>query len=274
MNSIGDFHIHSQYCPHGTNDSMESYVKAAIKKNLKYITFTEHAPLPKEFNDPTPERDSAMQLDDVDNYLKEGMLLKEKYKHNITVNIGFEIDYIEGFESELDLFFENYKQYIPHSILSVHMLKAPNGEYVCIDFSAEEFGRIISLFGSVEAVYDQYYRTMKQAILTNFKNVGPNRIGHLTLINKFAKLYPAQEDYKEQITNLLNIIKQQNYVLDANSAGLFKQHCQESYPNQSIMRLANELNIPLIYGSDSHTAKHVGRGLDHFDGVYFSLPTN
>ena len=55
-----DGHIHSPYCPHGSSDSFEQYIKKAIEVGVKVMTFTEHLPLPKNFNDPSPENDSAM----------------------------------------------------------------------------------------------------------------------------------------------------------------------------------------------------------------------
>lgn len=37
-----DGHIHSPYCPHGSKDALEDYVKRAIEIGLDEITFTEH----------------------------------------------------------------------------------------------------------------------------------------------------------------------------------------------------------------------------------------
>jgi histidinol-phosphatase (PHP family) len=66
----GDFHVHTNYCPHGSEDKMELYVQAAIKKGLRFLSFTEHAPLPSGFIDPAPGRDSAMQWENVPAYLQ------------------------------------------------------------------------------------------------------------------------------------------------------------------------------------------------------------
>ena len=55
-----DGHIHTPYCPHGTNDTFHDYVETALGLGFEEITFTEHAPLPKGFNDPTPAKDSGM----------------------------------------------------------------------------------------------------------------------------------------------------------------------------------------------------------------------
>ena len=45
--SLRDGHIHSPFCPHGTDDSLESYVEEALKQGLVEMSFTEHMPLPE-----------------------------------------------------------------------------------------------------------------------------------------------------------------------------------------------------------------------------------
>ncbi|WP_226034831.1 histidinol-phosphatase HisJ [Aquibacillus saliphilus] len=262
MKSIGDFHVHTNFCPHGTTDSMESYVLAAIDKGLEYLTFTEHAPLPKNFIDPTPEKDSAMRWEDIDNYLSEANRLKSLYKNKLIINVGFEVDYIEGFEQDTKELLNQYGDQLDDAILSVHMLKDPNGEYVCIDFSVEEFERIINLFGSVDAVYNCYYRTLEKALSSDLGKYKPIRIGHITLIEKFSKEYKPDAVYENEISAILNIIKDNKFELDANTAGLFKEYCGSSYPSQEIMMLANQLSIPLVFGSDSHASNHIARGFN------------
>lgn len=267
MITLGDFHVHTNFCPHGTNDSMESYVVAAIEKELEYITFTEHAPLPLNFIDPTPNKDSAMHWDDVNRYLLEGQRLKEKYKNRIRINIGFEIDYIEGYELETIDFLDKYGDKIDDSILSVHMLKAPNDEYVCLDFSIEEFSRIIDVFGSIDLVYARYYQTVERALEADLGKYKPSRIGHITLIEKFSKVHQPSNRFETELTDLLKLIHKKKYELDINTAGLYKEYCQSVYPPIDLIEIANNLGVPLVPGSDSHTSDHIARGFEQ-------LPTN
>lgn len=101
MNIIGDYHVHTPFCPHGSNDKWENYIIKAIEAGLKEISFTEHAPLPRTFIDPVPDQDSSMSYSKLDQYFKVGQQLKVAYKNKIKVNIGFEVDYIEGYEKEI-----------------------------------------------------------------------------------------------------------------------------------------------------------------------------
>lgn len=41
---LKDGHIHTPYCPHGTDDSFEEYVQKAIQVGVDEISFTEHFP--------------------------------------------------------------------------------------------------------------------------------------------------------------------------------------------------------------------------------------
>ncbi|GGM37755.1 histidinol-phosphatase [Paraliobacillus quinghaiensis] len=274
MQPTGDFHVHTNFCPHGSLDKMESYVKEAIENNLQYLSFTEHAPLPRNFIDPTPASDSAMKWEDVEDYIKEGNRLKEKYRDQISILIGFEVDFIEGYHQDTEEFLNQYGDQIDDAILSVHMLKAPDNTYVCIDYSTEEFERIISLFGSIEFVYETYYQTVKSAIKHDLGKHKPTRIGHLTLIEKFANLYPTNKTFDSEIDEILKLIKEKGYMLDLNTAGLYKTHCKSIYPNQSVIKKANQLSIPFVTGSDSHEAKTIARGFDQLPtDIMLSVPS-
>ncbi|MGV3489536.1 MAG: histidinol-phosphatase HisJ [Tuberibacillus sp.] len=273
MQSKGDFHVHTPFCPHGTDDTLESYVEAALQKGLSYLSFTEHAPLPDNFIDPVPEQDSAMKMAEVERYFAEVDHLKKKYKGKIKIRHGFEVDYIEGFEQETAALLKHFGRQVEDAILSVHMLKAPNGEYVCLDYSPEEFGRMVELFGSIDEVYKAYYETVIKSIKANLGVFKPKRVGHITLIEKFSKLFIPNSNYDGYIDIILQLIKENNYALDVNTAGLYKEYCGKSYPAADILKKSQRLNIPLIFGSDSHTSEHIGRGLDLFPNeLVFSKP--
>ncbi|WP_058307705.1 histidinol-phosphatase HisJ [Gracilibacillus massiliensis] len=262
MTLKGDYHIHTPFCPHGSNDAVSMYIEQAIKKGLTEITFTEHAPLPKNFTDPTPEQDSAMAWEDLDAYLETIETAKKSYQSKIKINLGFEVDYIEGYEQETTSFLNEYGRVIDDAILSVHMLKSPDDGYVCIDFSSEEFAKIIQQFGSVEAVHYQYYQTLEKAVLSDLGAFKPKRIGHLTLIQKYQKKYAVDQSYQATIDHLLNLIKQEQLELDLNTAGLYKEDCQMLYPPEEIIEQAIAKGIVLKPGSDSHESKTIARGFD------------
>lgn len=249
-----DNHIHTHYCPHGSDYNMENYVKSAISKGLKRMTFTEHAPL--VIKDTTPEKNSAMTVEDIDLYRQEGRMLKERYQEQIEINLGFEVDYIEGMEAETQRLLEKYPDMIPYSILSVHFIKLPENDYFCIDYDKDYFLTKLNEVG-FETIAAIYEKTLHLALSNPYGEYTPKTIGHITLINKFeqAHLLENQIDW----IRLLKKIKQEGYSMDYNFAGLDKPYYKKTYPQAELVKKALEMTIPLSYGSDAHHPDDVGR---------------
>lgn len=256
-----DGHVHSPFCPHGTSDSFEAYIEKAISLGLKGMTFTEHAPLPEGFHDPTPDQDSGMKLEHLEPYIKTLQQLKLKYETKLTIKIGLEVDYIEGYERETEEFLSEWGHVLDDAIISVHFLKFAD-DYFCLDFSPDMFADMVRAAGSLENVYETYYATVKKAILSDLGRYKPKRIGHITLIHKFKQQFVPHRDFSLNIRQLLDLIQQKNYELDYNGAGFSKPLCGEAYPPAWVVNEAVKRGIPLIYGSDAHSVKGLGQGFD------------
>jgi len=254
-----DGHIHTPFCPHGTRDSLDSYVERAIQLGYEEITFTEHAPLPVGFIDPTPKKDSAIKLEMIEEYIEEIEKVKAKYRHQLKINTGLEIDYIEGYEHEIEYFLKQYGSYLNDAILSVHFLKYGD-QYDCLDYSPENFANMIKKYGSLGKVYRVYFQTLLLSIENDLGPYKPQRIGHITLVKKFQKKFPITEDFSKEIFAILFAIKKKGYELDYNGAGYNKPLCGESYPPLWVAEEALKMGIPLIYGSDAHQIKDLKQG--------------
>lgn len=83
----GNFHTHTKRCGHAIGED-EHYVKAAIAAGMSELGFSEHVGYPCV--DKPGER---MLYRDTQDYLASVSALKEKYKDEITVYVGFEIEY-------------------------------------------------------------------------------------------------------------------------------------------------------------------------------------
>ncbi|WP_027409636.1 histidinol-phosphatase HisJ [Anoxybacteroides tepidamans] len=254
-----DGHIHTPFCPHGSRDPLKKYVEQAIELGYKDISFTEHAPLPETFVDPTPAQDSAMTFKQLDPYLSSLNELKKMYKNDITIRIGLEIDFIVGYEEETARFLDEIGPELDDSILSVHFLRF-NDQYFCVDYNTDMFSAIVKAFGSVSHVYEAYYQTLLQSVCADLGPYKPKRIGHLTLIQKFQKQFPCSVPMNEHILRILDQIQIRHYELDYNGAGVQKPLCQEPYPPHWVVHEAMKRNIPLIYGSDAHCANDLHQG--------------
>lgn len=265
---IKDGHIHTPFCPHGTKDTFKEYIEKAIQLGFSEISFTEHAPLPSGFIDTTPDKDSGMKLEELEEYFEQINQLKPIYKDKIRINCGLEIDYIEGFEAQTKDFLNNYGHKLDDAILSVHFLQHED-TYECLDYSPNVFEKMIQQYGSIEHVYENYFRTLLKSIQSDLGPFKPKRIGHITLVRKFQKKFPMPQDYRNEISQILRAIKERSYELDYNGAGISKPLCGETYPPKWVAEEATKLQIPLVYGSDAHQIKELKQGYNAIYSSYF-----
>lgn len=249
-----DGHIHTPYCPHGSTDSFELYIEKAIADGFDEITFTEHAPLPPNFIDPTPDQDSGMDNKYLLQYFQQLQQLKVNYQSKIKINIGLEVDYILGYENETRQFLNDYGHFLDDAILSVHFLKHEE-TYYCIDFSKEVYLDFAEKVGGIQTMYNLYYDAVRNSIDADLGPYKPKRIGHPTLIHKFQLAHNKKIDDQQQIKALLLHMKEQDYELDLNSAGLSKSFCKEPYPPYESIEFARSIQLPVVFGSDAHIAQ-------------------
>jgi len=257
-----DAHIHSPFCPHGTKDTFKMYIEEAIRSEFTDISFTEHAPAPQGFIDPVPNRDSFLDSRLLDSYIFELQQLKKQYASHISIKIGLEVDFIKGFENETIQLLNDIGPALDDSILSVHFLLNEK-KYTCIDYSPETFMEFTQQLGSVENVYSLYYKTVQDSISADLGLYKPKRIGHPTLIHKFQLVHGVLVNDHDMISQTLKLMKERHYELDVNSAGFAKQFCKEPYPPQRYISAAKELGIPLVFGSDAHSAKDLHQYYEH-----------
>lgn len=258
---IRDGHIHTPFCPHGSKDTLKQYVERAIELGLETISFTEHAPLPKGFTDPVPQQDSALPYDQWKEYIHAIKKYQQAYQKDIRILVGFEVDYIEGFEQETTELLNEIGPFLDDSILSVHFLRVQD-KYTCVDYQPESVKTLIEQTGSLEQVIDLYFDTVLRSITADLGPYKPKRIGHMTLIRKFHRLYPnmSVEQVFQRSLDVLDAVKEEQLELDYNGAGTKKPHCQETYPPPSIVKEAKKRGIPLVYGSDAHAVKGLLQG--------------
>jgi histidinol-phosphatase (PHP family) len=258
---IRDGHIHSPYCPHGTDDSFEMYIEKALKEGLEEITFTEHMPFPGYFIENRRFLDEcALSVEAADKYFEAMKDLKPKYKNIIKINTGLEVDFVEGYEEETKKLLDLYGPNLEDSILSVHFIKI-NDKYTAIDWKPG-FEEALEELGSVEAIYDKYYETLLIAIKADLGEFKPRRIGHPNLIRIFNNLYPLEYKNTELLEEIVREIKERDYEVDVNTAGLRKPFCGEIYVSDVFKELVEKYGVKKVYGSDSHTASDVGRDFD------------
>lgn len=252
---IRDGHIHTPFCPHGSKDSFESYIEAAIKLGRREMTFTEHFPLPKGILTKEMTRECALLEEEVPKYMEAVGEMQEKYKDQIKINKGFEVDYIEGYEEVIKESLNKYGVEIEDAILSVHFVKC-KGDYLAVD-GLEDMEELTNRLGSIEAVYDLYFNTILKSIEADLGQYKPKRLGHPSLIRTFNKKYPVEYDDKGLFEKIVSKMLEGGYEVDFNVSGLRKEYCGETYPSGKLLELIQMNHVKYVEGSDSHQVSHL-----------------
>ena len=80
-----DYHLHTKLCKHAQGEVFE-YVEEAIRQGINEIAFTDHAPLPDNFD--IAHRMEKTELDIYANWVYQ---VKDRYPE-ITIRFGIEAD--------------------------------------------------------------------------------------------------------------------------------------------------------------------------------------
>jgi len=227
---IIDLHNHTPLCNHAEGE-IEEYIEAAITCGTKIFGFSDHAPM-----DFDPQY--RMKFEDMQHYEAAVLKAKEKYKDQITILLGYEVDYLEGhmdskvLEADVDYF-----------IGSVHFIEKwgfDNPEFI---------GRYENQ--NIDEIWEKYFLAVEKMAQSKLFDI----VGHLDLIKVF-KFMP-----KRNITELANrallAIKEADMVLEINVAG-YRKPIAEAYPSKELLKEAFKLEIPITFSSDAHKPEQVG----------------
>lgn len=93
MNSKTNFHTHTTRCKHADGADRD-YVLAAIENGFTTLGFSDHGPFP--FGDGYTSR-IRMTMDELDGYLASITALRDAYRDQINIKIGFEYECFPAF---------------------------------------------------------------------------------------------------------------------------------------------------------------------------------
>ena len=227
-----DIHNHTTLCNHATGTT-EEYIKRAIELKIDIFGFSEHAPM-------NFDQHYRLKLEDKEFYENDVLSLKEKYKKNIKILLGYEVDYLKG-DYILD---EVLNSKVDYLIGSVHFINDGWG------FDNPEFiGQYKSK--NIDTIWEDYFEAITDMAKSNKFDI----VGHLDLIKVFKFL--PQKDIKSIANKALKQIKKSNMTIEINSAG-FRKPIGEQYPSKELLELCYELNIPITFSSDAHSVEQVG----------------
>jgi histidinol-phosphatase (PHP family) len=254
MKSFFNLHTHSKFCD-GTGDP-EDFVKTALDKGFHTIGFSSHAPVP--FKNNFAIKDDQKLLE----YCETIRDLQAKYKDQVSIRLGLEIDYIEGITRD----FSDFRQScgLDYTIGSVHLVKNVKDDRLWfIDgpkVESYDEGLATIFGGDIRLAVTTYYNQVNRMILTQ----KPGIIGHLDKIkmHNHNRYFRENEDwYAELVMNLLETIEKSGCVIEVNTRGIYKKRCNDLYPGQWILKEIRERDLPVTLSSDAHRPEEI-------DGYY------
>lgn len=232
-NIKANFHTHLYLCKHATGNT-DDYVSLAVKKGYERIGISDHGYVPSFILEKT-RRMTKEQYKDI--YLKELREAKEKYKGQIEVFFGLEIEYCQ----ELTELYDEYLTELDYLILGQHLFKK-DGKYISVYYKKLSDQDIIDYTDQlVEGL-----KTKKFRILAH-----PEIFAHDNL--EWTSLH--EELSKRIITAAI----ESNTILELNVNGLrTNKYAQIIYPRMEFWKLVSETNALVMVNDDCHSLEHLG----------------
>ena len=229
-----DLHNHTTRCNHAEG-TIDEYIERAIELGIDIYGFSEHAPM--DF-----DTEYRLPLCDMNAYTNDILQAKERYKNDIEILLGYEVDYLPGYMEDKVL-----NAPVDYLIGSVHFIDKwsfDNPEFIGGWKSKD-----------IDEIWKAYFEATEAMARTGKFDI----VGHLDLIKVFK--YMPKEDIRILAKNVLKAIKNANMVLELNTAGLRKP-VGEIYPSRQLLEEAYTLEIPITFSSDAHSIDQVGFAYD------------
>ncbi len=229
-----DLHNHTTRCNHAEG-TVDEYIQKAIALGIDIYGFSEHAPM--DFDE-----GYRLSFEEMTDYENDILTAKEKYKDDIEILLGYEVDWLPGHMDERVL-----GANVDYLIGSVHFIDKwsfDNPEFIG-GWKARD----------IDEIWQAYFEATEAMAKSGYFDI----VGHLDLIKVFK--YLPKQDVRLLAKASLNAIKKNGMVLELNAAGLRKP-VGEIYPSKALLEEAYALDIPVTFGSDAHSPEQVGFGYE------------
>ena len=220
---IANYHTHTFRCNHASGTE-EEYVRNAIDRGIKVLGFSDHTPYVFEGDHYSYFRMRPELLED---YVSSVLALREKYKYEIEIHLGVEIEYYPKYLSETLKMLREYP--IEYLILGQHFVGNEIGEPYC--------GRASDSEELLERYVDQCIEALRTGMFTY--------LAHPDLL-----FFVGDDDvYRRHMQRLCVAAKELDIPLELNLLGLKDGR---NYPNELFWKIAAAEGCKAILGCDAH----------------------
>lgn len=272
-----NYHTHTTFCD--GSSAPEDYIKKAIELNIQHLGFSSHAPVPFK-------NGWSMKYDQMSTYTETLINLKEKYKKNINIYIGLEIDHIPGITNPVS-YFKN-EMHLDFAIGGIHLVKPAHTDRLWFIDGPE-----INYHKGICEIYNYDIRTAVEQYFTQLWELITNHefdiIAHFDKIkmHNHGRYFNEESDwFIDLIDKTLVLIQKKGLVVEANTRGIYKGRCEHLFPGEDTLAKCLKMNIPVTISTDAHdpldllklydetidVLKHIGfKGIHMFDGKKWVL---
>ena len=227
---VYNFHTHTYRCHHASGTE-EQYIQSAVKAGIKHMGFSDHIPF--VFPDGS-ESVHRMYMRDIESYFSTLRELREKYRNDIEIFIGFEAEYYPKYQEKMigDMI-EYGAEYM---ILGQHYLYNELPDMITVASKNTKYEDV-----------KYYCDTVTEAMETGYFTY----VAHPDMLN-------FDPDDKEHIAQVRRICKKSaelDIPLEINFLGI---RTNRRYPNEKFWKIAGEENSPVTFGFDAHEACDAG----------------
>jgi histidinol-phosphatase (PHP family) len=232
-----NYHTHHELCGHAIGNC-DDYCKEAVKNDFTELGFSDHAPNPN-----MDDIGVRMRPYEIDQYLKEINDSKVKYKDNLKIYTGLEVEYFYNHEEYL----QELSEITDYLILGQHY----------ISFTKDLNG-LISGFGlttkdQIELYADYVIEGMKT--------------GHFVMLahpDLYMHCYIEWDETAQRVARrIIETAMETNTILEFNANGFrrpkkkSKEGMVYTYPNRNFFKLVKEYNVEVMISSDCHTPEQL-----------------
>lgn len=203
-----------------------------------------------------------MSAGDMPEYLTEITRLKDKYRKQLEIYVGLEIDYLdETYNASIPYFRELPLDYRISSIhflpLSTELLEK---NMVCIDGAFKDFETAVNLHfeKDIRKLTARYFDSSMKMVEAG----GFDIVGHLDKVYmngcKYTGFDATARWYKAPFLNYLQLIAEKGLMIEINTKAFIGK--KQLFPRQEYLSEVYKMNIPVMVNSDCHYPDLVNDG--------------
>lgn len=218
-----NFHAHTYRCQHAYGTERE-YVETAIEMGIKKFGFSDHVFCSFKNGEVSGMR---MKLSEVEDYVHTIEQLRQEYKNDIELYIGFETEYMRAFYEEQVKICKDYG--IDYLIMGQHFLGTEfDGPYAGTPTEDE---KVLS--------------TYVELVLEGMQTGNFTYLAHPDLIHYIgdSKIYDKHMRY------MCEEMKKMDIPLELNMLGMATGR---HYPNETFWKIVSEVGNKAVVGIDAH----------------------